>query len=115
MPRGGKREGSGRRKALTAKLPAAVVDQGFATRVLERIGEGCPKEIKSAEDFQLTLIYSSDIQTSSYNFNRCLDRKYGKPAQGVFSGDTRENARELDFGNLPMPASPEPRAAGKPN
>jgi len=43
------------------------------------------------------------------------DRRDGKPAQGVFAGDTRENVRDITFGNLPMPAVPKPREPGKPN
>jgi hypothetical protein len=44
------------------------------------------------------------------------DRRDGKPAQGVFVGDTRETARDLDFGDLPMPDAPgKPGTAGKPN
>lgn len=44
------------------------------------------------------------------------DRRDGKPAQGVFIGDTRENARELDFGDLPeLIATSKPVAARKPN
>jgi hypothetical protein len=44
------------------------------------------------------------------------DRRDGKPAQGVFIGDTREAAMDLDFGDLLMPASPDqPGTAGKPN
>ncbi len=45
------------------------------------------------------------------------DRRDGKPAQGVFIGDTRENAPELEFGNLLMPASPanQPGTSGQPN
>jgi hypothetical protein len=44
------------------------------------------------------------------------DRREGKPAQGVFMGDTRERARDLDFGDLPDIIAPgEPLAARKPN
>lgn len=44
------------------------------------------------------------------------DRRDGKPAQGVFIGDTRESARELDFGDLPELIAPsQPGAARKPN
>lgn len=44
------------------------------------------------------------------------DRRDGKPAQGVFIGDTREAAMDLDFGNLLMPAAPDqPGTAGKPH
>jgi hypothetical protein len=35
------------------------------------------------------------------------DRRDGKPAQGVFIGDTREAAMDLDFGDLLMPAAPD--------
>jgi hypothetical protein len=44
------------------------------------------------------------------------DRRDGKPAQGVFVGDTRESTRELDFGDLPELITPgQSRSAGKPN
>jgi hypothetical protein len=44
------------------------------------------------------------------------NRRDGKPAQGVFLGDTREHARELDFGDLPeLIAAGKSGAAGKPN
>lgn len=44
------------------------------------------------------------------------DRRDGKPAQGVFVGDTRESARELDFGDLPEFVTPgQSKQTGKPN
>jgi hypothetical protein len=44
------------------------------------------------------------------------DRRDGKPAQGVFIGDTREAAMDLDFGDLLMPAAPDqPGTARQPN
>lgn len=44
------------------------------------------------------------------------DRRDGRPAQGVFVGDTRENARELDFGDLPELVTPsESGSTRKPN
>jgi hypothetical protein len=44
------------------------------------------------------------------------DRRDGKPAQGVFVGDTRETARDLDFGDLPeLVAAGESKPARKPN
>lgn len=52
------------------------------------------------------------IETRRY----LTDRRDGKPAQGVFIGDTRENARELDFGDLPeLVTASKSDAAGKPN
>lgn len=115
MPHGGKRAGAGRRKDESAKLPDVVVSKGFCLGVFARIGEGKPKEIKSPEDYMLNLLYSGDIQTESYNFNKCLDRIYGKPAQGTFQGDTREESKEVTFGDLPMPAGARPGETGKPN
>ena len=99
MPRGGKRPNAGRRKL---KVDAETLESpGFATTVLARIGEGRPKEIRTAEDFALDLLFQADMQTRSVNFNRLLDRKYGKPAQGTFQGDTRESGKALERGNLP--------------
>ena len=46
------------------------------------------------------------------------DRRDGKPAQGVFIGDTRENRPDLDFGNLlvdPAPPAGESGKTRKPN
>jgi hypothetical protein len=47
------------------------------------------------------------------------NRRDGKPAQGVFIGDTRENQVDVDFGDILMPAAPaaenQPRTARKPN
>lgn len=44
------------------------------------------------------------------------DRRDGKPAQGVFVGDTRETARELDFGDLPELVAPgQSQPTRKPN
>lgn len=39
------------------------------------------------------------------------NRRDGKPAQGVFIGDTRESARELDFGDLPELITPSQSVA----
>jgi hypothetical protein len=122
MPRGGKRPNAGRRKDR-AKLPEEVLETpGFATSVLGRIGELELKDekgklIKSAEDYQLQLLASSDIQTRSFNFNRLVDRKFGKPAQGTFQGDTRESGKPLERGNLPshFEASRNPAGSDKPN
>jgi hypothetical protein len=44
------------------------------------------------------------------------DRRDGKPAQGVFVGDTREKMRELDFGDLPELITPgKSLASRRPN
>ena len=99
MPRGGKRPNAGRRKPKADE--EALASPGFATTVLSRIGEGRPKEIRNAEDYALDLLFQADMQTRSVNFNRLIDRKYGKPAQGTFQGDTRETGKPLERGNAP--------------
>lgn len=117
MPRGGKRDGAGRKKQTveTVELP----DKGFATRVLNRIGtEGWDKidrkNAKNAEEYALALLTCGDKRIEAENFNKLLDRRYGKPAQGMFMGDTRESVIDIDFGTLPMPNG-STRPAGKPN
>jgi hypothetical protein len=116
MPPGGKRAGAGRKPKIHKD---AEVDQspGFATTVLGRISEGKPAVIKDAYDYQLDLLFQADMQTRSVNFNRLLDRKYGKPAQGTFQGDTRELQRPLERGDLPSHFEASRKSAGthKPN
>lgn len=61
-------------------------------------------------------LLSRDMRLRKETRQYLTDRRDGKPAQGVFIGDTRENAPELEFGDLLMPASPDqPGKAGKPN
>lgn len=122
---GGKRTNAGRRKgekAITAVVapqilaPVGSADPGFFTRVLARMGEGKPAVIKSAEDYALDLLFRDDVQTRSYNFNKFLDHIHGRPAQGVFVGDTREVSRPLIYGNMPRAISaPKPGGDRKPN
>lgn len=104
MPRGGKRTGAGRRKGEAAKLLEALStvvpekgDDGklFADRVLARIND-VPKKIENAEDYALSLLFALDIQTRSYNFNRLLDRKFGKPIQQVKIGNPKGEKFEVD-------------------
>jgi hypothetical protein len=61
---------------------------------------------------------SSDKRIRFETRRYLTDRREGKPAQGVFVGDTREVARELDFGDLPdfVTVTPgQPAQAGRPN
>lgn len=123
-PKPGKVIGRPKTKIETPEIPT----KGFASEVLALIGTkiklASGNEIQwyemtrdlaeNAVHYQLWLIVCGDRGTESANFNKCLDRKYGKPAQGVFVGDTREAAgRELDFGDLPVPS--QLGATGKPN
>lgn len=63
-----------------------------------------------------TLLEGNDRRLVFETRRYLTDRRDGKPAQGVFIGDTRESARDLDFGDLPELIAPsQPGAAGKPN
>lgn len=133
--RGGARPGAGRRKGESKALETMIArteapsapavqqiltalpdrDTTFFSRVLSRIGEGKPATIKSAEDYALDLLFRDDVQTRSYNFNKFLDHIHGRPAQGVFVGDTREVSRPLAYGNMPRTIAGNTGGAGKPN
>jgi hypothetical protein len=123
-PKDGKAIGRPKTKIETPEIPT----KGFASDVLALIGttierkdgtkipwiEMTRDKATNAAEYQLSLLVCGDRGTESANFNKLLDRKYGKPAQGVFVGDTREAPRpELDFGDLPIPYQPRP--ADKPN
>ncbi len=82
--RGGARAGAGRRKLK----PEAIADgdKNFATRVLARIGQPGWRDyaditkVTSSEDYALHLLAT----TAGYDqFNKLLDRRYGKPVQTV--------------------------------
>jgi hypothetical protein len=94
MPRGGSRKHPadckcgncptiGRKKL---KPESVAGDKNFATRVLARIGKPGWKDyvdlqkVESDEDYALHLL----VTTSGHDqFNKLLDRKYGKPVQTV--------------------------------
>lgn len=123
-PGEGKKLGRPKTKIETPEIPT----KGFASDVLALIGttivradgskipwnEMVREKATNAIEYQLSLLVCGDRGTESSNFNKLLDRKYGKPAQGVFAGDTREVIHpEIDFGGLPMPD--QSGAVGKPN
>lgn len=92
--------------------------KGLASRVLNRIDEEeywlslLRFDLKPADRVMLPLGEKSLIEdTLEYLTNR----RDGKPAQGVFVGDTREISRDLDFGDLPLLTAGESGAPGKPN
>jgi hypothetical protein len=124
MARGGYREGAGRRKNTPEDKGDGKIGKGWATKVLNRIGElqlkaagedGKPgKDIQSAEDYALDILRLRDAESRSF-FKLLLAYKHGKPVQPVMTADTREIAPELDFDGLRMPAAPKLAAAGKPN
>lgn len=124
MGSGGRRTpGEGKkigRPRVHPEEPAVRMDKGFAARVMGLIGKPDWTKItrdtaKNAEEYALTFLTSTDINIAKTFFDRLLDRRYGKPPQPVFNADTRESAPELEYGDLPMPSTSEPRKAGKPN
>jgi hypothetical protein len=61
-------------------------------------------------------LMARDLRITHDTRKYLTDRRDGKPAQGVFIGDTRESAVDVDFGDILMPAAPnQPGAPGKPN
>lgn len=132
---GGKRSNAGRRKGnvkdeiavqapqILAPVRNAVEDEQFFTEILDRIGDadigyGPRKKIESAVDYALAKLYCGDKQIETLMFKMILEHKYGKAAQGVFVGDTRETTRALTRGNLPshfQKERPHPSGTDKPN
>lgn len=87
--KGGARPGAGRKKIK----PEAIADgdKNFATRVLARIGKpgwqdyADIRKVKSDEDLAMHFLATS----ASYDqFNKLLDRKYGKPVQQIRVGNS---------------------------
>lgn len=108
--RGGARPGSGR--PAKPKVPQ-FANKGIASRVL-----AAPANKESGwtgeEQRWMELLNAKDERLRFDVQKYLTDRRDGKPAQGVFVGDTRESERPLDFGDLPMPSA-NPGGAGKPN
>ena len=114
--RGGRRVGAGRKpkpkieqratKGIASEALASIDERGY-WRMLLRADQPL-EEIPKLELAERRLIE----ETLEYLTNR----RDGKPAQGVFVGDTRDAAQALDRGDLPsLIASPQPSGAGKPN
>ena len=109
MAKGGHRDGAGRKPKPKIELTA---DKGVASRVLARTAHG---EWPGEEARWLELLNAKDERLRFDVQKYLTDRRDGKPAQGVFVGDTREATRDLDFGDLPMPAASQLRTTGKHN
>ena len=109
MPRGGDRsaeaKAAGKRMGRPPKAKIELkADSGIATRVLAGIGEEqrwreilrC--DLTTEQRLALPLGEKRLIEeTLEYH----TDRRDGKPAQGVFVGDTREGTAALERGNAP--------------
>lgn len=124
MNHGGKRENSGRKPKQREEIPGFKPDKRFAQRVMALIGkdirnkswlELTAKTVKSAEEYALLFLINPNAQAQAF-FLRLLEWRLGKAPQPVFQGDTREDAPELEFGDIPMPAhAAQPGTSGKPN
>jgi hypothetical protein len=120
MPRGGARQaGPGKKMGRPAKpkveITPEVAKKGIATQVLASIDE-----IAYWRDFLHADKESKDLNAAErmerkWALETLTNRRDGKPAQGVFVGDTRENTRDVDFGDLPMPSADFAGKTGKPN
>lgn len=119
MPRGGKREpGPGKKLGRTPKEKIVLsATKGMASAVLNSIPEQeywrelLRAELQPAQRCDLDI---GEKRLIKETLQYLTDRRDGKPAQGVFVGDTREGREALGFGNLPMPAH-DAGATGKPN
>ena len=116
MGHGGKRTGAGRPKK--AEVPQ-FADKGIASRVLGSIDE----EQRWHECLRSDLTHELRValplgekRLIEETLEYLTDRREGKPAQGVFVGDTRETMLPLDRGDLPhLIETPQSGGTGKPN
>lgn len=107
---GGSRSGAGRKPKARIEQRA---DKGIASRVL---ATSASKEWPGEEARWLELLNASDERLRFDVQKYLTDRRDGKPAQGVFVGDTRETMQGLERGDLPshFPAA-HPGGVNKPN
>jgi hypothetical protein len=111
---------------LTPEIPETEmsfkIGKGFATQVLNRIGElkleskvkdkkGKARKIRDAVDYALEFLRPQDSESQTF-FKLLLAYRHGKPVQPVMQADTRETAPELEFDGLYMPAGAGERRAG---
>lgn len=110
MGRGGGGRGQGRKPKPKVPLDAT---KGIASRVLATAPSG---EWPGEEKRWLELLNVRDERLRFDVQKYLTDRRDGKPAQGVFLGDTREGMQALERGNLPSHFAPEDaRGSRKPN
>lgn len=118
MAQGGARAGAGRKPKPKIELSAT---KGIASTVLASIDEVALWRALLRADLPVGQIHTLELgeqrlikETAEYLTNR----RDGKPAQGVFVGDTRESERPLDRGDIPSLISAKaenPGGTGKPN
>ena len=115
MPRGGRRTpGPDKKLGRPKSTQGRPVDGNVARKIKQRI---------KAEELWVqcvALAYKKARETgNTADLRQCLeyldDRDFGRCAQSVFIGDTRDATRELDFGDLPKIIAPSKAASGKPN
>jgi hypothetical protein len=119
MGRGGKRTpAEGKRIGRPPKPQIEIrASKGIASTVLSTLGSPYKgQETPTETDLWMSLLADADKRLRFDVLKYLTDRRDGKPAQGMFVGDTRETARELDFGDLPeLIAAGKSVPAGKPN
>lgn len=126
MPRGGDTSAKARAAGKQVGRPQKAkieqrADKGIASRILGQIDEEMywlfllhHDEMKEVD--KRAKLSAKDRDQIQDTMEYLTNRRDGKPAQGVFVGDTRESARELDFGDLPEIFTPSQSGApGKPN
>lgn len=119
MPRGGKREGAGR-KQLKPEDSDIFAGKKFGTLTLERIGELGLKfkdgrAIKTAMDYALHLIQGGG-KTAEDMFKLCVAYQNGKPVQPTIQAAQQgEGSEPLARGNLPSHFRPVAGGVNKPN
>lgn len=120
MAKGGKREGAGRKPKPKIEISAT---KGVASSVLASIDEvETWRFLLHAEELadpekreELTLAERKEIGD---RLEYLTNRRDGKPAQGVFVGDTREGQPALERGDLPThfeTGAADTRGTNKPN
>jgi hypothetical protein len=126
VPRGGdtsaKARAAGKQVGRPPKPKIELkADKGVASTVLASIDEHAYWRYllhadEMADEKKRALLTAKDRDEIKAVMVYLTDRRDGKPAQGVFVGDTRESARELDFGDLPELIAPgQSGTARKPN
>ena len=102
MPRGGKREGAGRKP--TVKSTTNTLRKKTAEEILSKVDE---------ETLWAGLLNSEDQKIRLESLKYLTDRRDGKPAQSTAL--TLNAAPNLDLGNLPLPAASIAGTTSKPN
>lgn len=123
MPRGGKRTAKDGKKIGRPQKPKIELsaDSGIATTVLASINETeywrfMLHAEEMADPVKRAMLTREDVTQIRITMEYLTNRRDGKPAQGMFAGDTRE-MKPLGRGDLPSHFDPSANTGGvhKPN